>query len=359
MKIGILTYHRSHNYGALLQAIATRIVINEMGHDAYYIDYWPDYHRRMYAMFNPKRLNIRHIKSSLGYLKDLILTYKNKSKRRNIMLDFIHTYIEPYCLPPDESFDAVIYGSDQIWRKQPELNDYNPIYFGDNQIKANKHIAYAASMDIFPSTTNDQSKLKHLVSHLDSISVREESLAHELRSLGISGVCSCLDPTLLLTSNEWNSLFPCCHAPQERYALFYDLQQNAFSKDEINSYVLKNNLKLKCIYGHALSKETDSDISVLSADGFIELIRNAEIVFTSSFHGLAFALIYRKPFWASFEKNSARAISLLKDLNLTEHLLSCKSQIPSQKVIDYDIVYEKLGKLKTKSLQYLQNELES
>ena len=50
MKIGILTYHRSHNYGALLQAIATRIVLKKMGHDAYYIDYWPDYHRRMYAI---------------------------------------------------------------------------------------------------------------------------------------------------------------------------------------------------------------------------------------------------------------------------------------------------------------------
>lgn len=99
-----------------------------MGHDAYYIDYWPDYHRRMYAMFNSNMLNIKHIKSSLGYLKDLILTYKNKSKRREIMLDFIHTYIEPYCLPFSDSFDAVIYGSDQIWRKQPELNDYNPIY---------------------------------------------------------------------------------------------------------------------------------------------------------------------------------------------------------------------------------------
>ena len=80
MKIGILTYHRSHNYGALLQAIATRIVLKKMGHDAYYIDYWPDYHRRMYAMFNSNMLNIKHIKSSLGYLKDLILTYKNKSK---------------------------------------------------------------------------------------------------------------------------------------------------------------------------------------------------------------------------------------------------------------------------------------
>ena len=66
MKIGILTYHRSHNYGALLQAIATRIVLKKMGHDAYYIDYWPDYHRRMYAMFNSNMLNIKHIKSSLG-----------------------------------------------------------------------------------------------------------------------------------------------------------------------------------------------------------------------------------------------------------------------------------------------------
>ena len=48
MKIGIITYHKSHNYGALLQAIALRIKLVQMGHDVYFIDYWPLYHKQLY-----------------------------------------------------------------------------------------------------------------------------------------------------------------------------------------------------------------------------------------------------------------------------------------------------------------------
>ena len=52
MKIGILTYHRSHNFGALFQAIATRKVLSDFGNDVYYIDYWPNYHVSMYSRFS-------------------------------------------------------------------------------------------------------------------------------------------------------------------------------------------------------------------------------------------------------------------------------------------------------------------
>ena len=52
MKIGILTYHRSNNYGALLQAIALKKVLSDMGHKVTFIDYWPAYHRQMYALFS-------------------------------------------------------------------------------------------------------------------------------------------------------------------------------------------------------------------------------------------------------------------------------------------------------------------
>jgi len=48
MKIGILTYHRVPNYGALLQAIAARVILQQMGHNVHYVDYYPEYHRNKY-----------------------------------------------------------------------------------------------------------------------------------------------------------------------------------------------------------------------------------------------------------------------------------------------------------------------
>lgn len=73
MKIGILTYHRSHNYGALLQGIALREVLKRMGHEVTFIDYWPAYHRHMYALFSfPWMMSRKGVKGKLSYLKSCL-----------------------------------------------------------------------------------------------------------------------------------------------------------------------------------------------------------------------------------------------------------------------------------------------
>ena len=40
MKIGILTFHRAHNYGAVLQTYGLQEYIKQLGHDVYIIDLW-------------------------------------------------------------------------------------------------------------------------------------------------------------------------------------------------------------------------------------------------------------------------------------------------------------------------------
>lgn len=75
MKIGIITYHKSHNYGALLQAIALRIKLVQMGHDVYFIDYWPLYHKQLYDFFSIKEMFNYGIKDAIKYgLKILLLS---------------------------------------------------------------------------------------------------------------------------------------------------------------------------------------------------------------------------------------------------------------------------------------------
>ena len=44
MKIGILTFHRALNYGAFLQAYATKSFLGSNGFDAEMVDYWPKEH---------------------------------------------------------------------------------------------------------------------------------------------------------------------------------------------------------------------------------------------------------------------------------------------------------------------------
>ena len=176
MKIGILTYHRTHNYGGCLQALAMRLFLEGQGHEVYYVDYWPDYHKRAYDIFNKDVFKHSNIKGKIRYIFSVISTYSFARKRQEIFESYLEKYVYPYCKPLAEQYDVIIYGSDQIWRKQYALNDYNPVYFGENNFRAKKHVSYAASMGILPNNEADDKRIASMLKNLDVISVRENTL---------------------------------------------------------------------------------------------------------------------------------------------------------------------------------------
>ena len=355
MKIGILTYHRSYNYGAVLQAIALRKVLLDMGHEVSFIDYWPAYHRHMYALFSFHWLMSRKgIKGKMKYLKSSIQNYAyNKVKKENFE-KFISVYIIPYLSSMNETYDVIVHGSDQIWRKQPEINTYNPVLFGKHQIKALKKISYAASMGILPEKESDKNTIKGLLSNMDRISVRERELFDLLQAIGFKEARQDLDPTLLLASKDWEDMFGLKKRElPEKYVLYYKIK-DSFDVSSLRQFAKSRGLALKIIYSRAVGKETDSRITTSNPEQFLDLIYNADFVFTSSFHGLAFSLIFHKPFLASFTNNSGRAASLLETLDLSDHLILPKVEIPDQiSVIDYKKVDSIINKMSICSKEYL------
>jgi len=353
MKIGILTYHRSHNYGALLQAIALRKVLSDMGHQVTYIDYWPDYHKRMYANFSMVTLGKKKgVKAKIEYVKSCLIPYKYRKKRKEIFSQFIIQHIEPHVSTMQETYDVVVYGSDQIWRKQKELKTYNPVYFGRNHIPTHKSISYAASMGILPQNEKDKDLIKKYLSSLDCISVREKSLLDLVHSLGYKDACLDLDPTLLLASSFWEDTFHLSRK-NERYALYYCLK-DSFDVNELRRYTHSKGMKLKIIYSKAICKNTEDKYTTSGPEDFLNLVYGADFVFTTSFHGLAFALIFQKPFYASYRKNSDRAATLLELLGLSNRMLPIRSAIPEDNSpIDYEKVNRILREMRDKSLSHL------
>ena len=358
MKIGIVTYHRTLNYGAVMQSLATRFILEEMGHEVYYVDYWPDYHQRRYDYFSFKNF-VRcflglNIKSIISYIKQSI-----RKKRRFDHFDaFFKQFVYPYCRSVDEDFDVVVYGSDQIWRKQSALGSYNPFYFGDNNLKTKLHVSYAASMGLLPETKNDEQIVKKLVSHLDKVSVREEDLRRLLLNMGFSNIALSLDPTLLLNGNMWDRYLPTEPYSGEKYALLYVIKTNAFDMTEVRKFTESKGLKLKVLQGYALTKETDTNLTTLDPSEFLRLIKNAEYIFSCSFHGLAFSIIYKKQFIASFINNSGRAESLLNLIGTSHRLLSPHVAIPlNMEAIDYVDVQNRLSSAKQESMKYLADAL--
>lgn len=348
MKIGILTYHRAHNYGAILQAIATRVALQNMGHKVYYVDYWPEYHKDAYRFFSWKRFK----KGKLSYLVNRLMLWREHHARIAHFEDAINQFIAPYCKDVSEQFDVIIYGSDQIWRKQKATETFNPVYFGANHFKAGKHITYAASMGDLQKSEEDQIFLKNILGNFNAISVRENELKDYLVQLGISSNLV-IDPTLLLNSTQWDVLLNPKTIITSGYVLYYSLQSNVFERTTLQEFAQSKSLRLVEIKGVA-GKDTDTEKSQCGPFEFVSLVKHADYVFTTSYHGLAFSIIYGKQFFTSFKTNSGRAETLLGLLGLSDRLITPKAaSVPDLPHIDYDLVKSKIDKLKFQSTSFI------
>lgn len=357
MKIGIVTYHRTLNYGACLQSIATRVILEQLGHEAYYVDYWPKYHEKMYKCFNSDIFKEAGCLTKVEYIAKILRFGWQRMQKRKIWLDYIDRYIVPYCKPQDFQFDIIIYGSDQIWRKQKYLNDYNPIYFGDNSFQTKKHIAFSASMGELPQNENDKKRVIELVSHLNHISVRENNLQQFLINSGVKNVVVTLDPTFILSKETWDKMIPTVPCEGSKYVLFFPLR-GGFKEQAIIEFAKNKGLLFRKILPYSPGTNIGGENYVATPSEFVNLVKYAEYVFTSSFHGLAFSLIYNRQVFASFKNNSGRARSLMEDLGILDHYIEPGHEIPAQvDKIDYLEINKILSKKKSLTLQYLEESL--
>ena len=356
MKIGILTYHLTHNYGGCLQALALRIALESLGHEVYYVDYWPKYHQRKYSAFNIDEFNGLGLRGKAGYLLRTLRHYPFFSKRKENFERFHNTYTYPYCKPTSEAYDVIVYGSDQIWRKQSHSHQYNPVYFGDNDFKARLHVSYAASMGVLPTKQVDVKVVVQLVSHLYRIGVRELDLKDFLSEQGVSDVNLTIDPTLLLDSETWNKIVPLEPYTGKPYILVYALWGEVFDMKSIYQFAKQHDMIVKILRGRPTHKDTETEITTAGPEEFLRLIKSASFVFSSSFHGLVFSILHHKSFYTSFSKNGGRARSLLSTIGLSDRYLEPLqpiTQIMFDTEIDYSEVEKHLSESKFSSLNYL------
>ena len=356
MKIGILTYHKAHNYGAILQALATRKVLQSLGYEAYYVDYYPEYHRNKYVPFSLKEMINRKVKLGWKYLVSYIKFHKLIKQRYDNFETFINRNVVPYCKPLSYDFDLVIYGSDQIWRKQNKRIGYNPIYFGSDVVKATRKISFAASMGELSTTEVDKAQIRKLCGNFDALSVREKSLCQFLKELGFKKVSVNIDPTLLIESRSWNEYIS-TKRKESNYVLLYNLQKDAFDINQVKSFADKIGCKLVILQG-SVDENNENIDSTSGPSEFLSLIKGAKCVFSSSFHGVAFSIIFGKPFYASLNFKADRVKNLLETLEIGKcfidgHHLSGLS-LPD---INYKMVYLKLSKLKDESFSYLSSQI--
>lgn len=354
MKIGILTYHRAHNYGAVLQAYALKTFLQSQRKDnVVFVDYWPEYHKDVYRLFRRHFFKSLSLTGKLKYLIYLLIYAPRLFRQRHVFLDFINKFIVPTD-KIDANYDVIIYGSDQIWRYQnyPGTDGYNPIYFASDDIASHYRIAYSASMGIINDTDELRTFLTKALNNFDYIGVREKDLFDYIKPFVSCPICHTIDPIFLLNGNEWEKYIP-SNLIGRKYILMLHWQAEADLIPHMAEQISQNaNLPIVKVYGYKYASKSYGPLE------FLSLIKNAEYVVSSSFHGVAFAVIFNKTFFTYLKSNQHRVLSLLDAFDLQTRFITSINQICISDQIKWDIVNHKIASWKNRSASFLLSALD-
>lgn len=354
MRIGILTLPLHTNYGGILQAYALQTVLERMGHEVVVIDQ----ERRKFVIPLHKRYLVYAKRIIEKYLlrKNIHIFLEDYNKKITPIIEkntrkFIEEYIKTKYYSrlseiDEKEYDAIVVGSDQIWR---------PIYFNED-IKENaflyftkdwtqcKRIAYAPSFgsEMWEYSPLETRRIKDMIGKFSYISVREETGKTMCKEyLGCKAEVV-LDPTLLLRREDYINLINNRNISIEHKSemlLVYILDMNSYKKNIIEK--ISSELNIKPYYVSSMVENPTASIEdriqkpvELWLNGF----REAKYVITDSFHACVFSIIFNKPF--AVLPNNFRGLSrfetLLKTFGLDDRVV--KNNVIPNSYINWELL---------------------
>ncbi len=352
MKIGIVTQPLKLNYGGYLQAWALQEKLRQMGHSPMTIDYLPKVRWWKKYIFTPvgnilyKSFGIGRFRHS-GRREDFeAFVGKNMSLTKRVHI-YRPSLVKRY------GFDAVISGSDQVWRPRYNRKNLENMFLRFADRGGVKRIAYAASfgVDEWEYTPEQTSECSRLAKMFDGISVREASGVDLCRNhLGVEAI-EVLDPTLLLTCEDYEKLCSNCPRQEEAYLSAYILDLDEDKSAFIEKVAAERNLKLK-----VFSADKSASFSI---EQWLSMYRDASFVITDSFHGTVFSIIFHKPFVSIGNKGRglSRFHSLLAKFGLENRLVMDVRGSFVAGEIDWASVDGKLAVLRENAVSFLAGSL--
>lgn len=363
-KIGIITFHNSYNCGSMMQTYALQQFLRKKGIKSEIIDYYTPGQTDVYSVFNKNNSIKNLIINTLVFpFQKRIYNNNNKyaqfSEKNFVKSSRICTYNELEKL----DYSIVVSGSDQVWNITiPDVDDAYFLPWAKNARK----VAYAPSFGAknIAHNTNDIEKYKKFLNAFDALSIRENNGKQWIKDLIGKDVEVLIDPTLLLDETDYNDILDNNCTPKNDYIFFYcptfDISMCDFVKKVSRKYNLpvivwsaKSYYK-KMVYRYGFKLPDYENPSV-----YLSLIKNAKMIFTTSFHGSVFSTIYRKNFFVlkngGMYGDDDRVKTLLESLFLMERLIPYKfdEKFDYLKSVDYVQYETNLKKLQTKAIEYI------
>ena len=369
MKASVITLHTVNNYGSAMQTYATQRVLESLGYEVEFVDYWrksntPDeLAKKLLSSKTMQKLkpiwgiNALTEKIAVKMLKKFYISKESPMRafiRKNVTLspNKYYSYVELKNNPP--TADVYITGSDQVWNSSWN-EGIDKAFFLDFAPSDKPRVAFSASIGKTAFDKDEEAVTKAMLAKYSAISVREQSAVDLLASIGIPSEII-LDPTLMLEKSEWLKIEDSSLVPRKSYLLIYQLHRN----DQFDQYAGKiakqHNWEIVRIgFGRTDKNRIGKCIYGASVEQFLGLLSHAACVLTDSFHATAFSLNLGTDFISVLPDKFGTRIESITRLTKTENrvLRSMDDYELAEHVIDKEYVQQILCEQREQGYTFL------
>lgn len=386
-KIGLAVVTYKDNFGSALQTYATQEAINQLGIETGIFDITGvkksmDNKKKLFylkRMLNPDEFKYvtskffsRKKKASGNgeYAKNMAIRHNVYQKFYAKELKFL-PHVEGWKALGNQAAacDAVLVGSDQLWRPSNIAGEYFTLEFVPEKVKK---IAYSTSFGVAELPKGMYKHAKKFLNRIEFLSVREDTGAKLVKKITGRDIPVVCDPTMLLRPDEWMKIQNETPIIDGDYILTYFMGDNQQHREFAKRLRQETGFKIVgLLHGSVYLPEDEKYVDYAPYDigpgEFINLIRNAKFMCTDSFHGSVFSILNKTPFFAfrryedkSENSSNDRIYTLLKWTGLSDRMLYGTENIKEQinKSIDFTHVLSAVEKKRVESLEYLKKSLE-
>jgi hypothetical protein len=385
MKIGILTLPFNNNYGGFLQEYALMTILKRMGHDVWFIDLQTKTQRNLWnthLAFFKKIIKKYILRKDIVY--SIIPSKENRYNELNKIITWHYTrpFVDKYLCPKISpiysseelvyltdklQFDGFVSGSDQIWRPEYMGDFLTTAYFDflRERKKKEKRLSYAASFgtDKWRYSSKQTKKCAQLIKEFDAVSVREKSGVSLCKKYLEVDAVHVLDPTMLLTKEDYIDLIEKAQIKTSTGDLFYYILDETDEKRQLTEQIAGQLSLTLFRMGRKNDLPNVEDRVMEPVEKWLRGFYDAKFVITDSFHGMVFSIIFNKPFiiYGNVKRGIERFNSLLNDLNLKNRLILNIQELnwfgELSDNIDWINVNNKIEEMKRDSLRFLDSAL--